>query len=931
MLVSWNKSSDPLRTATELSFQESFTLPGSFAPGQLGGEGDLVYTLNAESGIPNPAEIGIEASTFIHPDGNERAIQSNSDIFTPYGEGAVGDFYLMWSDTPRVTRFPSGFWGPSTNIIPIRWTGSAWVAFENNGTNHSMTIVPTDAIIARVTAEATTGGLTSIIPLTQWETLLLSNEENVTSIHIQGKGGAEYNVRVRFLSNIKPNSAYAEINHTLIGKTEPPPYVTGFNVFVSDPANINASWDAVSVIDLSYYEIRKGGTSWETAAFVATVQNQTSKDIPLENLSGSITYRIKAFDTTGNESLTDNADTLVVVNPVSTSVSVDSATKLAVQLSWSAAIGSFAISHYEVRKGPSFATSVLLGNTNSTFFTVTEDIADGDIYYIDAIDLAGNKTTTVGSAIIDIAALSPPTGLDATSGTSDLTILNDGTVIERMRAFWDEPTDPDWDGIEIEYKLLSASEWEPVRTIRERTTTEVHITGVGGEQYMVRARHLSQTKLDSGFTTKVHTLIGKSQPPANVTLFSSTFVGEEIELTWSDIADADRFAFDVRIGSGVFDTLPQLSDGLIQGTKARHKPLSSGLQTYQIKAVDTSGNYSISSTTTTITVVKQGAVSITSEVIDNFVLLKWSKAAGGSFPVVEYEVKRGDTFSTAELIGTLTGRFSSIFELQAGTYKYWVNAVDSSGIAGTETSISVSVSQPPDFVLYTQGVDDFSGTKTNAIVEDEKLLLPVNATETWEDHFVNNGWTTIQDQINAGYDIYALPSVATGQYQYEVDLGAAIASSQITFSVDTTIISGNTSLNYTIGVRETTLDPWTNYSGLQAFATNFRYIRFTVDASSTGGDDLTQINAITHRIDSKLKTDAGNGTANAGDSGGTVVSFNVPFIDVQSINVTPKATTPVTAVYDFVDVPYPIEFSVYFFNDSGSRISCDFSWDARGF
>ena len=91
-----------------------------------------------------------------------------------------------------------------------------------------------------------------------------------------------------------------------------------------------------------------------------------------------------------------------------------------------------------------------------------------------------------------------------------------------------------------------------------------------------------------------------------------------------------------------------------------------------------------------------------------------------------------------------------------------------------------------------------------------------------------------------------------------------------------------------------------------------------------------QITALNVRLDSKLRNDSGNGTANSSDSGGTVVTLNIAFVDVDSISVTPLATSSVTAVYDFVDVPYPTSFKVLLFNSSGARVSGAFSWSARG-
>ena len=88
--------------------------------------------------------------------------------------------------------------------------------------------------------------------------------------------------------------------------------------------------------------------------------------------------------------------------------------------------------------------------------------------------------------------------------------------------------------------------------------------------------------------------------------------------------------------------------------------------------------------------------------------------------------------------------------------------------------------------------------------------------------------------------------------------------------------------------------------------------------------------ALNLRLESKQKGDSGNGTANASDSGGTTVNFNVSFVDVESITVTPKGSAARIGIYDFTDVPNPTSFKVLLFDTSGNRQSGDFSWQVRG-
>ncbi len=117
----------------------------------------------------------------------------------------------------------------------------------------------------------------------------------------------------------------------------------------------------------------------------------------------------------------------------------------------------------------------------------------------------------------------------------------------------------------------------------------------------------------------------------------------------------------------------------------------------------------------------------------------------------------------------------------------------------------------------------------------------------------------------------------------------------------------------------------------QVLAAGFRYVKVRVTLTASGGDDLAELANLNIKLASKLKTDSGAGTANAGDSGGTAVTFSVGFIDVASINVTPSGTAARYALYDFVDAPNPTGFKVLLFDNNGNRVSGAFSWTARGY
>ena len=126
--------------------------------------------------------------------------------------------------------------------------------------------------------------------------------------------------------------------------------------------------------------------------------------------------------------------------------------------------------------------------------------------------------------------------------------------------------------------------------------------------------------------------------------------------------------------------------------------------------------------------------------------------------------------------------------------------------------------------------------------------------------------------------------------------------------------------------------PWTDYPNTsQIYLTNFRWVKARITATSPDDKSLVEMTALEIKLSVQLKDDAGSVTANASDVNGTNVNFNVPFIDVTSISVTPQGSTPLNAVYAFSGVADPTNFQVFLFNASGVRVSGLVSWSAKGF
>jgi hypothetical protein len=141
------------------------SIPLSFAPGQVGGSGDVVFTLNANTGGSyNRGEVRVQGSKLVLPDGVVKSPAADQAIFTNYGEGQAGKFFIMWSDTNPTTRFGGVNWGTSVNFFPCKVDAGVWKAIDNEGALYAITLLASDCLLAAVEAESTPGDLNRLQP-----------------------------------------------------------------------------------------------------------------------------------------------------------------------------------------------------------------------------------------------------------------------------------------------------------------------------------------------------------------------------------------------------------------------------------------------------------------------------------------------------------------------------------------------------------------------------------------------------------------------------------------------------------------------------------------------------------------------------------------------------------------------------------------------
>lgn len=425
-------------------------------------------------------------------------------------------------------------------------------------------------------------------------------------------------------------------------------------------------------------------------------------------------------------------------------------------------------------------------------------------------------------------------------------------------------------------------------------------------------------------------------PGGNVTVvsapasFTATIFNNDIRLSWAPTTSA-LLLYEIRVGP-FFDTANVL---LTTATfSADIDPVSRFIltgftYTFWVTAVDDLGNRSVAQSVA-VAIPNISAPTITPTILQNYVILFWTIPTS-TFVIDHYIVNRNGVF-----YGNAAGTFFTIFEVAAGTYTYSVQAVDIVGNLGTPSpTISITLGAPSDFILNGSILSTFSGTKVNAAldVETGRLIVPVNSTETWDDHFnVNNSWANIAAQIAAGYPNYAEPSKSTATYTETFDFGATFNNVIIALNYNTVVYVGSVAITFTIAVSTDNITFDSPVSGTTRFATAARYVKVIATFTPSPSDkSLIDFFNYTCNMNIHQETDAGTISALSTDTLGTVVTLNKAFKALSSITLSVLSTTEKKAVFNYnFSTVNPTTFNVYVFDASGSRVSATVGWMVKG-
>jgi hypothetical protein len=212
---------------------------------------------------------------------------------------------------------------------------------------------------------------------------------------------------------------------------------------------------------------------------------------------------------------------------------------------------------------------------------------DATVYNLDTLTAI---TSTPTLSLPNPFAITTPSALTLSSGTSDLLIGGDGSIISRIKCVWTPPGDVFTTIAEIEYKLSTDTAWQSIADA-EAAQGVAYISPVKDTLiYNVRIRFVNSMGTQSAwYTASPHTVAGKSAPPADVTSLAYVTNEAGIQLSWDMCADKDYQDTTIKVGaSWAAGTI------IYQGTANTFlwtRPTGTAFNIWA-KHRDTSGNYS---------------------------------------------------------------------------------------------------------------------------------------------------------------------------------------------------------------------------------------------------------------------------------------------------------------------------------------------------
>lgn len=364
-----------------------------------------------------------------------------------------------------------------------------------------------------------------------------------------------------------------------------------------------------------------------------------------------------------------------------------------------------------------------------------------------------------------------PSGLTLSSGTAELLLLPNGTIITRIKVSWTSPGDSfvtSGGQIHIQYKKSADVDWIDVTPVPGNSTFSYVSDVIDGQLYDVRIRAKNAAGVFSSYVTQINYLvIGKTQPPGTVQGFRGAILGYGIQLNWDPLPEPDIAEYELRTGSA---TEAWESANLLARTRTTSflaELRLSGNYRFFLKAIDSSGNYSTTASILAVNVPVPSAPVTTISLENEDLIFNWVEPTS-TFAISQYEITFGivtetnptPSYENSVFLASVKGTSLRSRINWAGTRYFWIAARDVAGNLGTPFQLTMTINAPSIATLRGDVVDN------NVLLywTEQRGTLPIAR------YYVHKGaeYQTAELRGQVSGTFIALFETAAGVYTYWV-------------------------------------------------------------------------------------------------------------------------------------------------------------------
>ena len=172
---------------------------------------------------------------------------------------------------------------------------------------------------------------------------------------------------------------------------------------------------------------------------------------------------------------------------------------------------------------------------------------DATVYDLDTLTAI---TSTPTLSLPNPFNITAPTALTLTSGTADLLINGDGSIVSRIKCAWAPPANIFTATAEIQYKLSTDSVWQSAPPA-DASQGVAYIAPVKDALiYNVRIRFVNTMGVQTDwYQPSAHTVVGKTAAPSNVAGMAYSTNEAGVLLSWTKATDKDYLDTTLRVGA----------------------------------------------------------------------------------------------------------------------------------------------------------------------------------------------------------------------------------------------------------------------------------------------------------------------------------------------------------------------------------------------